>query len=246
MICFLTSSPTGPLDGSRLVEGLDEKNWFRENLRKYWKENAKCLMIAAAPDAYEQNDEMADFFFHAVQKSGFSVEKMDLLDDRNVDISKEEIQSYDVIFLGGGHVPTENAFFKSLNLKEKIKQFDGMIIGISAGTMNCAEIVYAQPELEGEASDPNYQKYLEGLNLTRTQILPHYQMVKDYMLDGRRLFEDITCEDSYDKAFLVLPDGSYLLIADGKEEVWGEAYCFSNGSFFQISQENEVRSWPLR
>lgn len=220
-------------------------NSFRENLKKYWKENSRCLMIAASPDAYDQNDEMTEFFFHAVQDSGMSVENMQLLDSRNVDISREELHSYDVIFLGGGHVPTENAFFHKIGLKEKIQNFDGIVLGISAGTMNCAKVVYAQPELEGEASNPDYQRYLEGLNLTCTQILPHYQMVKDNMLDGRRLFEDITCEDSYAKAFLVLPDGSYLLIENGKEEVWGEAYCFSNGSFFQINEENKVRSWPL-
>ena len=38
MIVFLTSSPTGPLDGKRKVEGFDEKNQFPENLRKYWKQ----------------------------------------------------------------------------------------------------------------------------------------------------------------------------------------------------------------
>ena len=39
MVIFLTSSPTGPLDGSRKVNGLDKKNYFVENLRKYWKES---------------------------------------------------------------------------------------------------------------------------------------------------------------------------------------------------------------
>jgi len=56
MLVFLTSSPTGPLDGSRKVTGLDKKNYFVENLRKYWKPGAKNLMITATPDAYEQND----------------------------------------------------------------------------------------------------------------------------------------------------------------------------------------------
>ena len=35
---FLTSSPTGPLDGRRPVEGLDEMNDFVVNLKKYWKD----------------------------------------------------------------------------------------------------------------------------------------------------------------------------------------------------------------
>lgn len=245
MIYFLTSSPTGSLDGLYQVDGLDEKNSFRENLKKHWREHAKCLMIAATPDAYEQNDEMTDFFFHAVENSGLSVEKMDLIDDRYVDITEEELHKYDVIFLGGGHVPTQNDFFRRLGLRDKIQGFDGIVIGISAGSMNSADVVYAQPELDGEDADPDYQRFITGLGLTRTQILPHYQMVKDYVLDGRRLYEEITCGDSYGNAFLILPDGSYLMSENGKEKVWGEAYCYSNGSFFQINEDGSVRDWPL-
>ena len=62
MVIFLTSSPTGPLDGSRKVDGLDKKNQFVDQLRKYWKEHSRCCIISASPDAYEQNDEMCDFF----------------------------------------------------------------------------------------------------------------------------------------------------------------------------------------
>ena len=35
MIAFFTSSPTGPLDGARQVDGIDEKNQFLVNLKKY-------------------------------------------------------------------------------------------------------------------------------------------------------------------------------------------------------------------
>lgn len=47
MIIFLTSSPTGPLDNSRQVDGIDEKNDFLMNLQRYWKENARALFISA-------------------------------------------------------------------------------------------------------------------------------------------------------------------------------------------------------
>ena len=163
MILFLTSSPTGPLDGSRLVDGLDEKNRFVENLKKYWKQNARCLMVAASPEAYAANDEMTAFFKKAVEKSGLSVSDFELWDDRTEDMSKEILHSYDVIFLGGGHVPTQNRFFKKIGLREKMQSYDGIVIGISAGTMNSADTVYAQPELPGEATDPSYVRYLQGL-----------------------------------------------------------------------------------
>ena len=113
---------------------------------------------------------------------------------------------------------------------EKIQNFDGIIIGISAGTMNSADVVYAQPELPGESEDPEYQRCLRGLDLTKTMILPHYQMVKDSMLDGKRLYEDITYPDSMDREFLILPDGSYLMCIDGKETVCGEAWLLKDGT----------------
>lgn len=239
MIVFLTSSPTGPLDGSRPVDGLDWKNYFVENLRKYWKMDARCLMIAASPDEWERNDEMIGFFGNAVRKSGLDWSAFDLVDSRNGQISREFLHSYDVIFLGGGHVPTENRFFQELGLRSLMEGYEGIVIGISAGTMNSADVVYCQPELEGEAADPNFARYLTGLGLTRTMILPHYQMVKDYWLDGQRLYEDITYGDSFGKQFLVLPDGSYLLIADGRETVWGEAWVISDGKLQKICEDGD-------
>lgn len=226
---FLTSSPTGDLDGRYQVDGFDERNDFRENLRAVWPDNARCLMITAAPDAYEQNDEMTDFFANAVIKSGMTLACMDLWDNRTTDFSEECLHSYQVIFLGGGHVPTQNTFFTDIHLREKIQDFEGIIIGISAGTMNSADVVYAQPELPGEAIDSDYQKFLEGLNLTKTMILPHYQMVKDNMLDGRRLYEDITYGDSMGREFLALPDGSYVMSRDGRETIHGEAWYIRDG-----------------
>ncbi len=172
MILFLTSSPTGPLDGSRRVDGLDKMNRFVDNLRKYWKSDARNLMITATPDNYAQNDEMIDFFGNAVKKDGLSWSAFDLWDRRTADVSKETLHSYDVIWLGGGHVPTENGFFQKIKLREKISDFKGVIIGISAGTMNSADVVYAQPEHEGESVDPEYQRFIQGLDLTKVQILP--------------------------------------------------------------------------
>lgn len=243
MKIFLTSSPTGPLDGSRLVEGFDKKNQFEINLKKYWKDNAKCLIITAFPDDEEANDEMLQFFKTTLEKDAFSCRRFDIWDGRTTDFSEQTLKSYDVIFLGGGHVPTENAFFHRIGLREKIAGFDGIVIGISAGTMNSADVVYAQPELEGEAVDPDYARFLQGLGLTKTNILPHYQMVKDYWLDGMRLYEEITYGDSWGRKFLVLPDGSYLLITDGVETVYGEAYVIADGNMEQICEENQTVVW---
>lgn len=240
MVVFLTSSPTGPLDGSRKVDGLDKKNHFVDNLKKYWKNNSRCCLIAASPDNYNMNDEMCDFFREVFLKENFSLQCFNLIDRRYSDFSKDDLHQYDVIILAGGHVPTQNHFFKDIHLKEKIAGYKGIVIGISAGSMNSANIVYCQPEENGEAIDPYFKKWLTGLNLTKINIIPHYQMVKNRYLDGMRLYEDITYKDSIDHQFIVLVDGSYVLI-DKNETVYGECYLISNGCIKLICHENGVK-----
>ena len=240
MTIFLTSSPTGPLDGAWKVDGFDEANQFRKNLKKYWKEDARCLIISAFPDHYDADDEMASFMHHALEESNLSVGCFDIWDNRTDDFSTEVLHTYDVILLGGGHVPTEHAFFERIDLRESMKGFGGIVIGISAGTMNSAELVYAQPEEPGEAVNPCYEKFFQGLGLTPVNILPHYQMVKDYVLDGMRLFEDITYADSCGHEFLALKDGSYLLVEDGKHTVYGEAYRIADGEIEKICEDGEL------
>lgn len=242
MIVFLTSSPTGPLDKSRIVEGFDPKNHLIENLKARWRANARCLLISAAPAEAEFSDGMREHMREALKISGFSCGAFDIWDDRTGDFSEEALRSYDVVFLGGGHVPTQNAFFQRISLREKIGNFEGLVVGISAGTMNSADVVYAQPELEGEAVDPAYERFITGLGLTRVNVLPHYQMVKDAVLDGQRVFEDITYSDSMGKQFIALVDGSYILCENGVETIYGEAYRIADGAIEKICEENQTRA----
>lgn len=239
MIVFLTSSPSGPLDVPNYDKLLDEKNGFVENLRQFWKEEMHGLIIAAAPDSFEGNGEMRNFFEQAFRNGNIPVTKFDLWDYRSHDISAEELNRYDMIMLGGGHVPTENHFFELIHLREKLQDYQGIILGVSAGTMNSADIVYAQPELPGESVDPHYVRYLRGLGLTNIMILPHYQMVKHVTLDGKRLFEDITYGDSYGHEFIALEDGSYIRIMNGESRLYGRAYRIADGVLTAICEENE-------
>lgn len=240
MTVFLTSSPTGPLDRSRIVEGFDTKNRLIENLKQRWKENARCLLISAAPDQFEFGDHMREHMAQAMGTSGLPCACVDLWDDRTGDFSAGVLNSYDVVFLGGGHVPTQNRFFHRIGLRESMQSFTGLVIGISAGTMNSADVVYAQPELEGESTDPNYQRFIPGLALTEINVLPHYQMIKDGVLDGKRVFEDITYPDSVGRRFIALVDGSYIICEDGAETIWGEAYRIAEGVLEQICWEDQV------
>lgn len=237
MICYLTSHIGGSykVDGRRVPTYLSEENGLLDSLKQRWKENAKVLIMSAAPDDFERNDSVREIFEAAFPMSGLTLGQMDSCDSRNEEVL-QNLSEYDVVILSGGYVPTQNAFFKRVQLKEKLAGFDGILIGISAGTMNSAETVYAQPELTGESVDKEYQRFLSGLGLTKIMVVPHYQDLKDSFLDGKRLFEEITYPDSVGKEFYALVDGSYILVEDGTETLFGEAYLIKDGSIRQICE----------
>ena len=165
---------------------------------------------------------------------------MDLCDRRNGRDIVSKLGSYDMVILGGGHVPTEKAFFDEIGLRDALKSWDGIVMGISAGSMNCADIVYAQPEMPGEAVDPSYQKFIQGLGLTDVNVLPHYQAVKDDWVDGLRLMEDITYPDSIGRAFHAIVDGSFVLQTEDRKEIRGEAYRIADGQIRKVCEYGEV------
>lgn len=237
MICFLTGRTDSPITGE-----LNPANGFIDELRRRFPSPCRAVYICAYPDGWEMTDHYAALTQQYFENAGFTFESFATLDSRNEGRAQELIRKSNCIILSGGHVPTQNRFFHRIALRELMRGFEGLVIGISAGSMNSADIVYAQPEEDGEAIDPTFQKFLTGLGLTKTMLLPHYQEVKDDVMDGLRLFEDITIPDSRGKTFYAIPDGSYLFIDGNREELRGEAYRIRDGVMKRIAADGEVVS----
>lgn len=243
MRLFLTSSPCSPYAGKdgRTLYGYSEENGFLKRFKEGWEKGCSCLMISSDPKDFTHNDKMRGEFEGFFEISGIPVSRLVMCDERNERDLPRFLSESRMVILAGGHVPTQNAFFKKIRLKELIRDYDGTVMGISAGTMNCAQVVYAQPELAGESVDPGYERFLQGLGLTKLMILPHYQEVKENMLDGRRLMEEITYPDSAGRTFYALVDGSYVLAENGRETLYGEAYRIENGGIGKICEKGAYR-----
>ena len=240
MTVFLTSHIGGSVkkDGRRVPAPLLTANRLVDALKARWPDHARVLFIPADPDDVEKTASYRSAFLYAFPFHGMTVGTYTVFDRQNGD-AVDALSGYDVIILSGGHVPTQNSFFRRIGLAGKIAGYEGLVIGISAGTMNCAGTVYAHPELEGEAVDPGYRRFLPGLGLTKRMVLPHYQTIKDDVLDGLRVFEDIACPDSHGREFYALPDGSYILSENGTETLYGEAYRIKDGEITLICNNNE-------
>ena len=235
MIYFLTSSSC--VAGS---PALNPANGFVDELQKALPSPCRALFIASDPDNPEHTYRFYNDMPGSFAEIGIPFTQADVLIRENQERCAELLANADLVLLCGGHVPTQNRFFQDIGLREKFQGWDGVLMGVSAGSMNAAGVVYAQPEEPGEAVDPDYQRFLTGLGLTKIMLLPHYQKVKDSTLDGMRLYEDITYADSMGRRFYVLVDGSYILGRDGREELRGEAYRIENGVLTQIGREGDV------
>lgn len=247
MILYMTSTPGGINRATGRPELLSNKNHFVDRLKGDWKPHSKCVLIASEPDDTKFNSAMAKTYLECFNRSGLSMDSIDVLDRREPK-TVEILDRFDVVILAGGHVPTENAWFHQIRLREHLQHFRGIVIGISAGTMNCAEVVYAQPEEEGEAVNPHYQRFLEGLGLTKTKVIPHYNQTIDAVLDGKRLFQDITFPDSMGESFYCLTDGAYIRkdTKTKKEVLYGEAYLISDGEIGMISKTGGEFEIPVK
>ena len=245
MTLFLTGSPT------RFGEPyFTQDNGFRAEVQAALaavtgpNRKPRVLLVSAAPDDRGFTDSVKKGMSDCIHASGIGTEKIVMLDRRNAAKAPELVRWADWIILCGGHVPTQNRFIHEIGLKELMKSFDGVVMGCSAGSMNCADYVYSHPELPGEARDPQYKRWLRGLGLTDINLVPHFEQVRYALVDGLRLFEDVAFPDSWGHRFYTFRDGGYVIQKKGRPaELRGEAYEITRGAMRRISEENKSYSF---
>lgn len=235
MTLFLTSSPF--VDGAdRAI--LSNQNGFIDRIRQALPEFPRVLFVCSDPERHDLTCRFGADMVSAFAEAGIYFSSYRVLDGENADRAGELVADSDFLVLAGGHVPTQNDFFEGIDLRGILEDFPGVVMGISAGSMNCADEVYVQPEEEGE-SDPDFPRFAPGLGLTEVNVLPHYQKVKDNILDGLRLFEDITYTDSRDHCFFALPDGSYFYQDEDCLLLLGEGYRLRDGILERLTRDGD-------
>lgn len=236
MVLFITGSPF--IDGADRAL-LNPDNQLLDRLYAVLPQNPRVLFVASNPDDHAGTCRFGSDVFCAFAEAGIAFSKYTVLDGTNARSVKKLVHGSDFIIFAGGHVPTQNDFLQAIHMREILSGFDGVVMGISAGSMNLADTVYVQPEEPGESS-PDFVRFAPGLGLTEYQILPHYQKVKDNILDGLRLYEDITFPDSMGNSFIVLPDGSYIYQDDEEQTLLGEGYRLKNGIMELLTLDGET------
>lgn len=219
---------------------LNYVNNFVAKLKKYHNKGFENFVyFAGDPKAYDENDFYANLYFKAFANSELKFENCILVDDRNCTKIREIITSADIVILGGGKLPSQNAFFNNIHLKLALSGYDGIIVGMSAGSMNLADVVFDFPELDEQTGNPHF---LKGLGYTDINIVPHYNPTKkNYILEsGLDAWTTYVLPHSYKIKLYALVDGAYILIHNNRTEIYGEAYLIKDSIISKVRNNNET------
>lgn len=237
MVVYLTSSFIPCQDPDSYEKVAPSKCYgFFDDLKKEWRKEANLLYVPCDPAAEKENEHQMKCILDTFEFTSLPVKDVIVLDEKQ-DTSVAELVSWaDVIYLAGGHAPTQLAFMKRIGLKKALLDYKGIVICLSAGSMNAAYDVYLPPELPGEAADPNYVRFSEGLDLTNIQMIPHAEILMGSRIDGMDFIEDVVLPDSFGRRFYLVTDGSYFKVKDGKTSFKGEGHIIEDGQIEPLKQ----------
>lgn len=242
---FLTSSLGGYtkiIEGNEVVKQVikcDNSNHFIDRLKTVVPKVKSFVFVASNPDGATKSDDYANIIVKALNLDGFEIENLAIIDHRfNGDIEKT-ILSADVVFLAGGNVPRQNNYFKEINLKSILKGFNGVLIGQSAGSMNCSNVVYTQPEEDEEFEDENYQRIISGLGLVDFTIMPHMNWATKIDNQGHPSIMQMCLEDSYQIPHLGICDYGFIEIQGNNATAYGRTLLIKNGECVELCGDKE-------
>lgn len=225
-----------------LFSGISKEQGFnkvqRERLKKDIKNNDTIVFIATTFDDYEKNDLYYNNLIKHFKNIDITFNKAYLIDNRVAkDLAKDYILKSNIIFLMGGDAKKQIDSVKEYDLFEILKSKQGIILGVSAGSMNqSSRVVYKN----------DYNNYViedyEGLGYIDINIYPHLDFNNiDYL---KEVFE----VSNYTKT-VALPNDSFIRIENNNIDFVGEYYTIQNSKITMPGHEyikiNHTGTVPL-
>lgn len=208
--CFLTSSFPGGFNAA-----------FERVLKSYLPDGTSggnLVFIVSDFADLEGNPRWAAEVRRQFEEIGIRFSGFKIIDHSvSADQAADAIRQAQIVWLSGGDTCRQMESFRAYHLRERLQEFDGIVIGMSAGSINMADrVVLARDVRE---NTPEMQIY-QGLGLVQINIEPH---LNPSDTEHQR---DIW-EASHHAPVYGLFDGSFILV-DGEKTVLFGPYCLYN------------------
>ena len=233
MIRFLTSDfkHYHKVDGQKIANSFDNTNGIVDQIKEYLKEKNTILFISADSKDIEKVSLYSQLLFEGLKLSGIEFKNYLVLSNETKINAKEYVEKADLIFLSGGDTYIQYQFFTEIKLKDLLVNFNGLIIGQSAGAINMSNNVFNSPENQ-EQSEPIF---FDGLGLTNINIEPHFQYDDTNFDDNGKYQRNAIIRESYNRQIYGQCNGSHIIIDENNvATIYGDTYLIENGNITKI------------
>lgn len=229
---FLTSDVgcIKKIDGVRVVDPIDDSNGIIEQIKSCLVKEDSFVYFASNPSCFEITDMYAKFVFDSFKLSGFNFKNYIIIDDRFNGDLKSIVDSADVIFLTGGDTKTQMDFFERIGLRDILKDYEGVVIGQSAGSMNLANLVVCPPDKE-DISTYTWN----GLGIVDINIEPHFSEDIFYKDD---FYSNKLKELSNTYPLYAYGDGTHIYYDGSNYTIYGDVYYLFDSKLEKIDSVN--------
>lgn len=205
---------------SMFPAGIRGKN--RELFQTLMTQRKRLAFVASE---FEKNhavtDTYFDLFLHMFKEIEIHFEDACVVDGRmRADGAKKAVSDADVVWLAGGDTPTQYAYLVKYGLTDVIRQHQGVIVGMSAGSINLAKTAICTLTCHH-----NKFEIYDALGCVDLSVEPHF--------DPKHVTDELI-QLSQEHTIYGLCDDSMIVCANGITEFYGDVYRLRNGTIVQL------------
>jgi len=130
------------LDGKKITRPMDNANGVVDQIKNSLINNKKIVFVTS--DMNKPRESVigyANITFDSMKMVGISFDEYLILDRESMKNANKYIDGASLVFLCGGDTYKQHELFEAINLRELLSNYDGLVIGQSAGALNMASNV---------------------------------------------------------------------------------------------------------
>lgn len=189
--------------------------------KKITKRNRFAFVASEFEKIPEKTDQYFRFFLNMFEEKGIHFKEASVVDGRmTVQEAQTVVETSDVVWLSGGDTPTQFDYLRKYGLDTVIKQHNGVVMGMSAGSINLTSTAICTL-----SCGHDNQLIYKGLGCVDISVEPHFI---------RSEVSNELLELSQKYVIYGLCDDSIIVCEREKMEFYGQIYKINNGDVEQI------------
>jgi dipeptidase E len=197
-------------------------NDFCRLLKTYIKPDMKFVFVASEFESiYEKTDWYCNHFLKMFSSCGITFNSVHVVDGRmSKETAQDIVRNADVLWLAGGDTPRQFAYLESYGLIQCIREQKGVIIGMSAGSINMTKMAVCTLTCEHDEL-----KVYEALGLVEFSVEPHF--------DKDNITKELLMISKKYPLYGICDDGAIICTEDNTLFI-GDVFLIDNGQVTQV------------